>query len=134
LILHTTVTIGYDVPWRQVHELLLDAALVTDCVEEDPEPFVRQTSLDDFYVSYELNAYTASPTKKASTYSELHSNIQDAFNRAGVEIMSPHYAALRDGNRLAVPDDSLPKDYKTPGIRIHPLDKIVPGRDAKEDP
>ena len=131
LILHTAVTIGYDVPWRQVHELLISAAMATEKVEADPEPFVLQTSLDDHYVSYELNAYTNSPNRMAGTYSRLHQNIQDAFNEAGVEIMSPHYSALRDGNRMAVPDDHLPKNYQTPAIRVHPLERILPGPDRQ---
>ena len=133
LILHTTITIGYDVPWQQVHELLISAARETERVEEEPEPFVRQTSLDDFYVSYQLNAYTNSTNRMVATYSALHANIQDAFNEAGVEIMSPHYSALRDGNRMAVPDDDLPKNYQTPAIRIHPLEKILPGLGGTKD-
>ena len=133
LILHTTVSIGYDVPWQQVHELLLSAAHATEGVEEDPEPYVLQTSLDDFYVSYELNGYTSTPNKMASIYSRLHANIQDAFNEAGVEIMSPHYSALRDGNRMAIPDDALPKDYKAPAIRVNPLERIVPGLGEPKD-
>jgi small-conductance mechanosensitive channel len=103
LILHTSVTIGYDAPWRRVHELLLQAARATKGVQETPDPFVLQTSLDDFYVSYELNAFTRNANAMADTYSELHQNIQDAFHGAGVEIMSPHYAALRDGGAAAVP-------------------------------
>ena len=133
LILHTTVTIGYDVPWRQVHELLLGAARATERIEEDPEPFVRQTSLDDFYVSYQLNAFTSNPNKMPTIYSDLHANIQDAFNEAGVEIMSPHYSALRDGNRMAIPDDALPQDYKIPAIRVNPLEKIIPGLGESKD-
>lgn len=105
LILHTSVTIGYDVPWRQVHELLIEAANATEDIEEKPEPFVLQTSLDDFYVAYQLNAYTRKPNGMAQTYSALHANIQDAFHAAGVEIMSPHYAALRDGATAAIPAD-----------------------------
>jgi small-conductance mechanosensitive channel len=103
LILHTTVTIGYDAPWKQVHELLKRAAVKIEEIETTPEPFVLQTSLDDFYVSYELNAYTCQPNKMASIYSQLHQNIQDEFNVAGVEIMSPHYNALRDGNEVTIP-------------------------------
>ena len=126
LLLHTTVTIGYDVPWRRVHELLIGAAKATENIEPEPEPFVLQTSLDDFYVSYELNACTSSPNKMPATYSGLHQNIQDAFNEAGVEIMSPHYAALRDGNTMAVPEDQLPKGYTPSGIRVHPLGRLIP--------
>jgi len=102
LILNTTVTIGYDVPWRKVHELLIHAALSTHDIQGSPKPFVLQTSLDDYYVSYELNAYTSNPKRMAVIYSELHQNIQDHFNRADVEIMSPAYTAYREGNQSTV--------------------------------
>lgn len=118
LILHTTVTIGYDVPWRQVHELLIAAAHATDRIVADPKPFVLQTALNDFSVSYELNAYTDTPSAMASVYSALHQNIQDRFNEAGVEIMSPHYSTLRDGNMTTIPVDYLPSDYQAPAIRV----------------
>lgn len=118
VILHTTVTIGYDAPWRQVHALLIAAAAATEGVLLDPPPFVLQTSLDDFYVSYELNAYTAEPNRMATIYSELHAHIQDRFNEAGVEIMSPHYRAARDGNATTVPSSYLPRDYRQPAFRI----------------
>lgn len=118
LILHTGVTIGYDVPWRQIHELLISAARATEHILQDPPPFVLQTSLDDFYVSYELNAVTNQPAIMAKIYSQLHQNIQDKFFEAGVEIMSPHYGAVRDGNPAAIPNDYLPKHYKAPGFRL----------------
>lgn len=102
LILNTTVTIGYDVPWRKVYELLIRAALSTRDIQRSPQPFVLQTSLDDYYVSYELNAYTSEPKRMALIYSELHQNIQDHFNRADVEIMSPAYTAYREGNKSTV--------------------------------
>ncbi|MEM6641902.1 MAG: mechanosensitive ion channel family protein [Bacteroidota bacterium] len=103
LILHTSVTIGYDVPWRKVHELLIESAVATDGVNISKEPFVLQTSLDDWYVAYQLNAYTDVPERMPKIYSELHANIQDKFNEAGVEIMSPHYRAVRDGNASTIP-------------------------------
>jgi small-conductance mechanosensitive channel len=118
LILHTTVTIGYDAPWKQVHELLIAAARATPEILEDPAPFVLQTSLDDFYVSYQINAYTRNPSVMARTYSALHQNIQDQFNEGGVEIMSPHYGALRDGNQVTIPAQQLPKNYQTPAFRL----------------
>ena len=102
LILNTTVTIGYDVPWRKVHELLIHAALATRDIQQAPKPFILQTSLDDYYVSYELNAYTSNPKHMAMIYSELHQNIQDHFNRANVEIMSPAYTAYREGAQSTV--------------------------------
>ncbi len=118
IILHTGVTIGYDVPWRQVHQLLIDAAKATSDIVAEPAPFVLQTSLDDFYVSYELNAYTANAKAMARIYGELHANIQDAFNAGGVEIMSPHYKALRDGNQVTIPVENLPTNYSAPSFRV----------------
>ncbi|UFS68875.1 mechanosensitive ion channel family protein [Geomonas sp. RF6] len=91
LILHTSVTIGYTTPWRQVHALLLQAAERTPGVLREPLPFVLQTGLDDFYIRYELNAYTDVPEEMPVIYSHLHQNIQDLFNEFGVQIMSPHY-------------------------------------------
>jgi len=103
VILHTSVTIGYDAPWRTVHGLLVAAAEGTEDILGKPAPFVLQTALDDFYVQYELNAYTAKPNAMARIYSDLHQNIQDRFNEAGVEIMSPHYRAERDGSETTIP-------------------------------
>ncbi|MEO0841311.1 MAG: mechanosensitive ion channel domain-containing protein, partial [Cyanobacteria bacterium J06643_5] len=103
LILHTKVTLGYDVPWRKVHHVLIDAAKSTTHLLSEPEPFVLQTSLDDFYVSYELNAFTHNPSVMARIYSELHQNIQDKCNEAGIEILSPHYSAVRDGSQTTIP-------------------------------
>ena len=103
LVLHTSITIGYDVPWRQVHELMISAALNTSNIAPAPSPFVLQKALNDWYVEYELNAYTNDSHRMARTYSDLHANIQDAFNAAGVEIMSSHYMAVRDGNASTIP-------------------------------
>jgi small-conductance mechanosensitive channel len=103
LIIHTTVTIGYDVPWRDMHQALIEAALKTEFISEEPIPFVLQTSLDDFFVSYQINAYTYESNKQASIYSELHRNIQDVCKEKGIEIMSPHYNAIRDGNKSTIP-------------------------------
>jgi len=128
VIFHTTVTIGYNAPWRKVHELLLAAALVTDDVLHDPPPFVLQTALNDFYVAYELNAYTAKPSEMLHTYSVLHQNIQDRFNEAGVEINSPHYRCLRDGNQATIPESYLPRDYKTPVFEIREVNSPLPKR------
>jgi small-conductance mechanosensitive channel len=103
LILYTTVTIGYDVPWKLMHETLIQAALLTDYVLKEPKPFVLQTSLDDFYVSYQINVYTKEASKQNQIYSLLHQHIQDCCNGAGIEIMSPHYRAERDGNPTTIP-------------------------------
>lgn len=118
LIMHTTVTIGYDVPWKEMHQALLNAADRTDLLLKDPKPFVLQTSLDDFYVSYQINAYTKEPNKQASIYSHLHQNIQDCCNEVGIEILSPHYRAARDGNMITIPINYLGKDYKAPSFNV----------------
>lgn len=105
LILHTEVTIGYDVPWRKVHQLLIDAALKTKGIVAEPHPFVLETGLNDWYPVYQINAYTHESHRMSAIYSELHQNIQDCFNEAGVEIMSPSYFATRDGNASTVVND-----------------------------
>ena len=118
LIIHTTVTIGYDVPWKDMHQTLIDAALRTELVLKDPQPFVLQTSLEDFYVAYQINAYIREANKQATIYSNLHQNIQDVCNENGIEILSPHYRAARDGNQSTIPADYLPKDYEAPGFNV----------------
>ncbi|WP_414565982.1 MULTISPECIES: mechanosensitive ion channel family protein [unclassified Anabaena] len=132
LVLHTTVTLGYDLPWRKVHQVLIDAALATQHVLTEPAPFILQTSLDDFYVSYEINAYTNQPTLMARIYSELHQNIQDKCNEADMEILSPHYSAIRDGNQITIPENYLPKDYKAPGFRLSPFDNLLNPSNGQE--
>ena len=124
LILSTTITLGYDVPWRKVHQVLIEAASATSDILQEPTPFVWQTSLNDFYVSYELKAFTNNSLEVGEIYSQLHQNIQDKCHEAEIEIMSPHYSAIRDGHQTTIPDDYLPKDYTTPGFRFHPLQQI----------
>ncbi len=119
LIVHTTVTIGYDIPWKQVHQVLIDAALRVETILKEPTPFVLQTSLDDFYVSYQVNAYTKEANKQATIYSSLHQNIQDVCNERGIEILSPHYRAARDGNSTTIPMDYLPKEYEAPSFNVN---------------
>lgn len=121
LILHSGVTISYDVQWKKVHELLIAAAKETPDILPSPEPFVYQKSLDDFYVSYEINAYTEKPHLMARIYSDLHKNILDKFNEAGVEIMSPHFTGVRDSNTITIPPENIPKSYKPPIFKIFPF-------------
>jgi len=104
LLVHTTVTIGYDVPWQTVNELLVGAAKRTEGISNNPEPFVLQTSLDDNYVSYELNGWTRKPSELPKIYSMLHANILDEFHGNKVEILSPAYRAQRDGDPSTVPE------------------------------
>ena len=95
ILLHTTISIGYDVTWKKVNELLLSAALLTESVDHSTPAFVRQIKLDDFYVVYELNAYTTDVHKMYHIYSELHKHILDVFNKAEIEILSPHFRVER---------------------------------------
>ena len=118
LILHTSVTIGYDAPWRTIHGLLIEAARATPGVLKEPAPFVWQTALNDFYVTYEINAYTDAPRDMPDIYAALHARIQDTFYAAGVEIMSPHFTAVRDGNGVAIPESFRPKGYRPAAFRV----------------
>ena len=93
VILTTTVTIGYNAPWRQVHAMLIEAAGRTPGLLQAPAPFVRQRSLSDFYVEYMLGARIEEPQKRMAVLDALHRNIQDVFNEYGVQILSPHYEA-----------------------------------------
>ena len=88
-----SVTIGYDVPWRQVQALLLMAAERTPGVRRTPAPFVLQTALGDFAVEYKVLVCLDQPHRRLPTLNVLHANIQDAFNEYGVQIMSPNYEA-----------------------------------------
>jgi len=103
LLVHTRITIGYDVPWGTVNQLLIAAAGKTDGIEASPEPFVLQTSLDDNYVSYEVNGWTQKPEELPLIYSKLHANILDEFHGHNVEITSPVYRASRDGSTSTIP-------------------------------
>ena len=96
LILHTTVGIGYDVPWRQVEAMMLLAAEKTEGLLKEPQPFIRQKSLGDYAVNYELNAYCDNASQMVELYTKMHRNIQDVFNENGVQIMSPAYKADPD--------------------------------------
>lgn len=99
LMLCATATIGYDVDWRQVHELMLSAAKKTRDIVDTPKPFVRQTALGDFSIAYEVNCFTGNAKDMLDIESELRAAVLDAFQEANVEILSPQYTSLRDGSR-----------------------------------
>ncbi|MCR4592657.1 MAG: mechanosensitive ion channel family protein [Bacteroidaceae bacterium] len=109
IIVHTKVTIGYDVPWQQIKEIMESAALDTPGIKKNPKPFMMITALDDFYVEYEINAYTDNSATMPRVYSELHQNLLKRFFEFGVEIMSPHIFARRDGI-----DTQMPANYLNP--------------------
>jgi small-conductance mechanosensitive channel len=127
LVLNTTVTIGYDIPWKKVEQLLISAAEKSLNVEKEPKPFVLKKSLDDFYVAYEINAFTKNAKQIPRSYSSLHENILDEFNKAGIEILSPSYIAARDGNLTTIPDE-LEDNARSPFERI--VDHLT-GRNQK---
>jgi len=105
LLLHTTVGIGYDTPWRQVEAMLLMAAERTEGLQQKPKPFVLQTLMGDFAVNYEINAYCTEAERMVAIRSELHRNIQDVFNEYGVQIMSPAYVADPASAKIVPPED-----------------------------
>lgn len=127
IIVHTKVTLGYDVPWKTANKLLLEAANRVPLLFKEPVPFVLQTSLDDFYVSYELNAYTEAYKKLPYIYSEIHKNILDVFDEAGIEILSPGYTAARDGSLTTVPSN-LNLETKSP------ISKLIDHLTGKNQP
>jgi len=104
LILHTTVGIGYETPWRQVEAMLLEAAARTPGLLRQPEPFVLQKSLGDFCVTYEINAYCSNPQEMFLLYTELHRNILDLFNEYGVQIMTPAYEGDPEQPKVVPPE------------------------------
>ncbi|HKY63414.1 MAG TPA: mechanosensitive ion channel family protein [bacterium] len=116
LILHSQVGIGYEVPWRQVEAMLLQAAERTPGLLKEPPPFVHQKALGDFAVHYEINAYCQEPQRMAQLYSALHRNILDAFNEHGVQIMTPAYEGDPEAPKV------VPKDrwYQAPAEASKP--------------
>ena len=111
LILSTTVTIGYDLPFPLLYQALIDAAKAVEGIQSEPEPFVLQTSLDDFYISYRLCFFTKEPNRQAFLLSRVHEKIQEICAQRGIEIMSPHYRSERDGSASTLPD---PNSLKRP--------------------
>lgn len=109
-VVDTTVTIGYDTPWRQVEAMLTEAAKRTPGVLEEPPPTVFQTALSDFYIEYRLvcQAVPEEPRPRAEVLHALHANILDVFNEQGVQIMSPHY--LGDPARPKIVTGQRPPD------------------------
>ncbi|GGP24878.1 mechanosensitive ion channel protein MscS [Silvimonas amylolytica] len=113
-LLSTVVTIGYDTPWRQVHAMLVNAAKRTPGLALQPEPYVVQRGLSDFYVEYELFAHCAEPMRAVGILSILHAEIQDEFNRWGVQIMSPHFRMQPEGAVLVPETGWYPEPVNRP--------------------
>lgn len=109
-MLHTSVTIGYATPWRQVHAMLLEAAYRTPGVATQPAPYVVQTALSDFYIEYRLCAQSNknAPGRRVEAMNELHANVLDVFNENGVQIMSPHYRSDPAEPQVVPPNHQAP--------------------------
>lgn len=125
ILIHTSITIGYDVPWRRVQELLLKAAGATDGIAAEPPPFVLQTGLSDYYPEYELCGYITDAQAMRRILSDLNGNIQDAFAEGGVEITSPAFTSIRDGNAITIPAPHTPAS--APAFRVQ---AVPPGEGA----
>ncbi|MDR2552736.1 MAG: mechanosensitive ion channel family protein [Treponema sp.] len=109
LILNAEITFGYATPWEKVHEILTSAALKTKHILAKPCPFVLQTSLDDFYAHYQINAYTKNVGHVPSIYSELFANIQNGFREAGLDLTASHFRInLVEGRSTVPPDKKKP--------------------------
>jgi small-conductance mechanosensitive channel len=116
-VLDTTVTIGYDTPWRQVYAMLEEAAAATEGIAAEPKPYVVQSALSDFYIEYKLVACSelSSPGNRAELLSRLHQNVVDVFNREGVQIMSPHF--MQEPQRPHIVPPGLWSPGKAPAER-----------------
>ena len=115
-IVDTSVTIGYDTPWRQVEAMLTEAAKRTPGIVDNPLPLVFQTNLSDFYPEYRLvaQAIPSGPRPRAEVLSQLHANIPDVFNEHGVQIMSPHYLGDPASAKVVKPADWFPAPATKP--------------------
>jgi len=112
LIVHLTVSFGYSVSWRKAHEVLINAALRTEGVEESPTPYILETKLDDFYTCYQVNACIKDANLLGSIYARLYRNIMDTCQSEGIELLSPHYYSTPDGEEPQMPPEYLKKQQK----------------------
>lgn len=103
LIIYTTITIGYDTPWPKVHKMMIEAAVRCTFINQSKAPFILQTALNDYHVSYQLNAYTGYEEDLPAVYSQLHQNLQQVFAENSVEIMSPGFTVFRSSPKNTTP-------------------------------
>ncbi len=107
-------TIGYDTPWRQVHAMLELAAKRAKCVDLSQPPLVRQLSLMDWYIAYELQVRLLPGQSLAAARNELHSNIQDVFNEFNVQIMSPNFVMQPESAVMVAKENWYPAPASAP--------------------
>ena len=118
LIIYAKVTMGYDVAWQDVHDALIESALRTDKILKDPKPFVLQLSLDDSYVSYQINAYIRDANAQATIYSELYAHIQDVFKERGLELLAPNYeVSYTDDIRIVTRNHAKGNEVSVEGVK-----------------
>ena len=117
LVVEVSVSSGYDVPWRKVEGLLLDAARATPGIVEKPPPEVWQIGFEDFYVRHTLRVAVRDVERQLAILGTLRQAILERFAEAGVELLSPHFVAARDGNTTAIPPEQRPADYVPPAFR-----------------
>jgi small-conductance mechanosensitive channel len=117
LIIHADVTMNYQVPWRQVEEIMINAALKTPGLEKEPRPWVLQLGLEDFYARYQINAYTHEDARTPALYTALYQNLQDGFADEGIDLTAPTYRI------------NLPQDSHKP-----PVKKITSPEDPSPEP
>ena len=135
MVVTVSVTIGYDAPWRQVHELLLLGASRTPGIRTEPPPRVLQRELSDFYVQYHLLAHLEDGQSRAAVLSDLHSQIQDAFNEYGVQIMSPHFES-QPRKPVLVPKSAWyapPVSSPGSGMTVEPAEVEPTGIETREN-
>lgn len=120
IIVNQDLALGYQVPWARAYEILIEAALATDFILEEPIPFVHHVTLGSSCVTYRLHAYTRYPREIDQIRAGLLRNIHDQCCKAGVEILSPIYAAVRDGNASTLPEAFLPEGYVPSGFKVNP--------------
>lgn len=104
LLLHTTVGIGYEEPPAKIEAMLIEAVSRTKGLKAKPEPFVLWTSLADYAINYQVNAFTTRGSSIPRIKSDLHRNIVAVFNENKVQIMTPSYVADPPDPKIADDD------------------------------
>ncbi|MGB3200379.1 MAG: mechanosensitive ion channel family protein, partial [Nodosilinea sp.] len=124
LKISASVGFDYDLPWQTVYDLLRDCALQTTGVLADPPPLVRHGQIDNFELIYQVKLSIDDPTLEDEIYSELYRRICDRCHEMGIEMLTPSYSAIRDGNRAVLPTNCLPDNYTPEGFRLNSLGQL----------
>jgi small conductance mechanosensitive channel len=117
------VSIGYDIPYTRVEELMLHAALEAGL----EEPFVLVHELLDHAVAYRACGFLPSIENLLSARSNLRKNVLVQMHGNGVEIVSPKFINQRqlDPDRKIIPDSPvLHERSKQDAVSVAPEEKI----------